>query len=91
MFPEQGQAPSFLQIYFLDSEEQATCRAQQFSDNAGTSEREHQLDIAIFDRLRSMLEDCNNSHLQSFQSVNEFVQNSGIDPTEVSIQLHATD
>ena len=89
MLAQEGQPPSFLQIYFLDSEEQATRRAQQFSDNA--SERQRQLDIAIFEKLRIILEECENSYLHSFQSVNEFVQTSDIDPTEVSIQLHATD
>ena len=46
----------------LNSEEQATWRAQQFC----ASDREQHVDIVILDELQIILENCKNSHLQSF-------------------------
>ena len=46
----------------------------------------------IFWTLHTILsEECNNTYLQSFLSVNKFIQENNLNPEELSIVMHATD
>ena len=83
--------PTCMQTYFHDPEYQAAHRANR---NARGNISQNDIDkrTAIFHTLhRIIAEDCHNSYLQSFLSVNEYIQREGINPEEVQIQLCATE
>ena len=93
MIPQQGHQESFLQTYFLDPAEQPSARAgqvQQFAQRQ-LSDREQRWDLELFTTLQEILTECNNTYINSFKSVKEYVESENINPTEVSIQIHATD
>ena len=50
--------------------------------------QEYTMELEIFDSLRKVLvEDCHNTFLTSFYTVNEFIQHNGLNPEEIEIEL----
>ena len=82
--------PHYMQTYFHDPDFQAKHRASR--GNSGVSPRYMALREKIFRTLHTILsEECNNTYLQSFLSVHNFVQENNLNPEELSIVMHATD
>ena len=94
--------PKFVQTYFYSSEEQSAHRSTRSSRQQGSNEngpvagqsRQHNsnsestMEVDIFELLRKILvEDCRNTYLTSFYTVNEFIQNHGLNPEEIEIEL----
>ena len=82
--------PACLQTYFYDAEFQAKYRALK---SARSSIRQTELlrRERIFRLLHDILvNDCNNSYLQSFLSINEFIRSRNMRPETLCIELHAT-
>ena len=90
MLATAGRQPSCLQVYFLDPEEQAHIRAQRLA-NQNENDRQRDLDrnYELFTILGAILRQ-RNRYYRSFVSVNEFITNNHLNPTEVSVQIHAT-
>ena len=52
------------------------------------SNSESTMEVEIFELLRKVLvEDCHNTYLTSFYTVNEFIQHNGLNPEEIEIEL----
>lgn len=83
--------PHCMQTYFHDPDYQAKHRASR-----GRPDTRDGNDLVlredIFMELYIILTDeCANTYLQSFMSVNDFIEKNNLNPEELSIVLHATD
>ena len=88
---EESASPACMQTYFHDPEYQATHRATR---NASTNIAGNDMNkrVSIFRTLhRIIANECQNSYLQSFLSINEYIQRERLNPEEVQIQLCATE
>lgn len=54
---------------------------------ANKKERQKRMDIEIFRNLHNILNTCNSRYLESFKTVNEYVQQQHLNPDEISIVL----
>ena len=92
LLPSQNssQPTNCMQTYFRDAEYQDKLRA---SRNGGArSAQIHNKEISIFQQLRlSLTQECSNSYLRSFVTVNEYIQQNNLNPDELQIELHAVD
>ena len=82
--------PACLQTYFYDAEFQAKYRALK---SARSSIRQTELlrRERIFRLLHDILvNDCNNSYLQSFLSINELIRSRNVRPKTLCIEFHVT-
>ncbi|KAL7542017.1 hypothetical protein ACHAXR_012464, partial [Thalassiosira sp. AJA248-18] len=78
---------SCIQAYFCDPSSQDSYRANRNQPSAV----DRDIQESVFRTLRLVLtEDCTNRYLQSFFSVNEYIQNNNLNPEEVRLELHAT-
>lgn len=80
--------PKCLQVYFYDPSYQATLRSSQLNRTSRT-DSEMQLELTIFTSLEQILR-RNNSYLQSFFSIDEFIRMENLNPEEIRIELHET-
>ena len=83
--------PQYMQTYFHDPDFQASHRATRGPPNSPVSN-----DAALWEHIfrelhRILTEECTNTYLQSFISVNNFITERRLNPEELSIQMHATD
>lgn len=88
---ESADHPQCMQTYFHDEEFQAQHRANR---NSSTSQSETILNrrVAIFRLLRNILiNDCNNSYLRSYITVNDYIKENNLNPSNLHIELHATE
>ena len=92
MLAEEGSKdPACLQTYFYDPDFQAKHRALR-SSTSTIKQRELTRRMDIVRLLRDILvHDCNNTYLQSFFSVNEYIQRNNLSPENLSLELHTTD
>ena len=82
---------SCLQTYFYGPAFQAKHRALR-SSTSTIKQRELTQRMDIFRLLRDILvHDCNNTYLQSFFSMNEYIQRNNLSPENLNLELHATD
>ena len=82
-----------MQPYFYDPEYQAQYQTTQNTTSRyqSRSDRNKQLEESIFALLHHILtEDANNSYIQSFLTVNQYVEEQNLNPEEVMIELHET-
>ena len=88
LLQQQGNTqPNCMQAYFHNAEYQARHRASR-----GGSEEDLELQTRIFCNLHWCLtKECNNSYLQSFLTVNEYIAENNLNPEEFSIVMHSTD
>ena len=77
MLDNEERTPSFLQTYFFDPEEQAKLRANMLMSTNDTV-REHELKVNIFQHLNTILQNCSNSYLNDFLTINEYIERNNI-------------
>ena len=92
MLAEEGSKdPACLQTYFHDPDFQAKHRALR-SSTSTIKQRELTRRMDIFRLLRDILvHDCNNTYLQSFFSVNEYIQQTNLSSENLNLELHTID
>lgn len=89
LMPDDNSNAKCLQVYFLDPDYQASLRATRYSaEGAGPN----QMDVQIFQRIHnSLTQEAHNTYISSFLTVSEWIQQSGHNPEEISIELHETE
>jgi hypothetical protein len=98
--------PKFVQTYFYSPQEQSRHRSTRAHDGIGRTpnsntrnntasandQRNQSMDKDIFEILRKVLvDDCNNSFLRSFYTLNDYIRVNGLNPEEVQIELVQAD
>ena len=85
LIPGAGTEPRCLQVYFYDPQTQAEMRALRLRNTPNSAA--HERDIRIFRSLHQVLIDCNNSYLESFLQVKEFVDSLPEEPRNIRILI----
>lgn len=82
--------PSCLQIYFYDPEYQHDIRVlKSTSPNSQQNSKEQlSLERSIFEKLHRVLS-SHNSYLQSFLTINEYIEKEQLNPEEICFELHS--
>eukprot|EP00571_Detonula_confervacea_P014553 CAMPEP_0172308584 /NCGR_PEP_ID=MMETSP1058-20130122/9127_1 /TAXON_ID=83371 /ORGANISM="Detonula confervacea, Strain CCMP 353" /LENGTH=520 /DNA_ID=CAMNT_0013021029 /DNA_START=96 /DNA_END=1655 /DNA_ORIENTATION=- len=87
---EAANDPKCLQVYFCDPDYQAEIRASRF-DSADQTKFVHDYNRFLFRKLHRILLEVQNSYLDSFLSVNEYIEQHNLNPDEIKIELHESD
>ena len=98
--------PKFVQTYFYSPQDQSRHRSTRAHDGIGRTPNSNtrnntasandqcnqSMDKDIFEILRKVLvDDCNNSFLRSFYTLNDYIRVNGLNPEEVQIELLEAD
>ena len=88
---ENSEHPTCMQTYFHDPAYQADYRARRDA-SPELSQSIFQRRVSIFRKLHHILiNDCKNSYLEFFLSVNEYIKKEKLNPEDIQLELHATE
>ena len=79
MLANEERTPTCLQTYFFDPEEQAKLRANMMMSTKDTV-KEYTLKVHIFQRLYDIIQNCSNSYLNDFLTINEYINKNNLNP-----------
>ena len=86
MLANEERTPTFLQTYFFDPEEQAKLRANMMMSTKDTV-KEYVLKLHNFQRLHNIIQNCSNSYLNDFLTINKYINKNNFNPEELRFEI----
>ena len=86
MLSHEERPPTFLQTYCFDPEEQAKLRANMLMSTHDTVS-EYDLKVKNFQQLNNIIQNCSNSYLNDFLTINEYINKNNLNPEELRFEI----